>query len=462
MPKRKDKSQTNSRANSSIIILIILISVLITYVGPQANFTASALASCTDSDGGLDYYTYGYVKTWITYRDSCTSSTQLKEYYCSGTAAYVYYNCPNGCSGGKCDQPSPEVNVSNISASRSHLKYVGYWDFAVPINFSDINKTHSYTNLFIMNVKESNLVQSSLEYFKEHGKPRGMKLMLYFGLDADNALWNSKMKGIADNLTSLDLWNDVIAINLVDEPTIRTGYNNDILYNMVSTAENYFRDKPLTMDFFCQNGTTYTVKKCDGSLSKVKCDMGTLPPENLDWLSIDPYFAPCTSNAGGINRDRYISRVKPDIDWAIKWANKSANRSVVLIPQSFYVVDKYGQACKSPWYGNLMPTPQQQRWYYDDAASNEKIVALQWYRYENYYPECSGGCLIGASSWPSMCFQKADKYANIIGNHTKWGKEILCNNTLEQNSVCGVDGKTYQNPDQAKCAGVAIGAYGSC
>ncbi|MFH1173722.1 MAG: hypothetical protein V1725_01170 [archaeon] len=83
-------------------------------------------ASCTDSDGGLNYYTYGWVSGYMagngspyTFYDSC-SGNNVNEWYCSGSAAAIdHYTCPFGCSNGTC------VNQSNQPPSLTYY-YVQY------------------------------------------------------------------------------------------------------------------------------------------------------------------------------------------------------------------------------------------------------------------------------------------------------------------------------------------------
>ncbi len=61
--------------------------------------------SCSDSDG-IDIYTYGYVtRDSSTYNDVCTDTTHVREYWCDGTdVEMTTYECPSGyeCSGGRC------------------------------------------------------------------------------------------------------------------------------------------------------------------------------------------------------------------------------------------------------------------------------------------------------------------------------------------------------------------------
>lgn len=65
--------------------------------------------SCTDSDGGKDYYTKGFVSVFVGHPsdgyhyDACYGD-RLAEYFCNedGTLGSTGYDCPNGCSDGAC------------------------------------------------------------------------------------------------------------------------------------------------------------------------------------------------------------------------------------------------------------------------------------------------------------------------------------------------------------------------
>ena len=64
--------------------------------------------SCSDSDGYNNQYTVGTINVVnnsgsFTFVDSCISSTQGTEYYCSLNKAYSYNTyCSNGCANGAC------------------------------------------------------------------------------------------------------------------------------------------------------------------------------------------------------------------------------------------------------------------------------------------------------------------------------------------------------------------------
>ena len=99
-----------------ILCMIFLASITISsktssHIGPniiKPSMTGMVVgSSCEDSDGGINYYTYGQV-TYRNkvYKDSCSSYT-LIEQYCKGSGtkssrSYVTYVCPDGCSGGAC------------------------------------------------------------------------------------------------------------------------------------------------------------------------------------------------------------------------------------------------------------------------------------------------------------------------------------------------------------------------
>jgi len=75
----------------------------------ESTTTTTVERTCTDSDGGKNYYTYGTVKTKTeissgTYYDLCWSGSDvLHEWYCDGwTVKKVEYECPNGCASGAC------------------------------------------------------------------------------------------------------------------------------------------------------------------------------------------------------------------------------------------------------------------------------------------------------------------------------------------------------------------------
>ncbi|NQU98645.1 hypothetical protein HQ533_04205 [Candidatus Woesearchaeota archaeon] len=70
-------------------------------------------AACEDSDGGLEYYTYGKVftqgNTQPSVIDTCSGST-VNEGICTsdGGATAQRYLCPNGCANGACIEEAPE------------------------------------------------------------------------------------------------------------------------------------------------------------------------------------------------------------------------------------------------------------------------------------------------------------------------------------------------------------------
>jgi hypothetical protein len=75
--------------------------------------------TCTDSDGGKNYYVYGRTNdsTGNINTDACSSSTQLREAYCANSLSqYEWINCQYGCSNGVCNQaPQNQTNQTNTT-----------------------------------------------------------------------------------------------------------------------------------------------------------------------------------------------------------------------------------------------------------------------------------------------------------------------------------------------------------
>jgi|GEM_PF-3343122 len=90
-----------------------------TIVGDVPCYNEMVTATCTDSDGGLDYYVKGNTKgsTYLnineigTLTDHCYNNTYLNEGGCEeGWTGWYSYNCPNGCKDGACvPEPTGEI-----------------------------------------------------------------------------------------------------------------------------------------------------------------------------------------------------------------------------------------------------------------------------------------------------------------------------------------------------------------
>ena len=130
------------------------------------NQTNSTTPTCTDSDGGADYYTYG----WITYTnnpkdilkeyDICSTSQILTERICvdpsNNSKNFVNYNCPNGCSNGVC-LSAPVANGTNqTNINNVRLELLNECEFeAQPENanntwYVDITPNNIYYNITLI------------------------------------------------------------------------------------------------------------------------------------------------------------------------------------------------------------------------------------------------------------------------------------------------------------------------
>lgn len=93
---------------------------------------------------------------------------------------------------------------------------------------------------------------------------------------------------------------------------------------------------------------------------------------------------------------------------------------------------------------------EQQIWNW--VRSDPRFSGIRWFLYADANGTNPPGVLMGTRRFPEI---KA--YHETIGKG-----DVLCNNTWENNPVCGVNDVTYQNPDKAKCVNTAIAHYGQC
>ncbi len=97
-----------------VLIIIFLLSPVL------------ALGVCNDSDGGADYFTYGYVDTekGLLY-DNCTNQATLNEYICADNASgKIVTSCTYGCLNGRCNQsPLDEIKYTFSTLFKSFLGF---------------------------------------------------------------------------------------------------------------------------------------------------------------------------------------------------------------------------------------------------------------------------------------------------------------------------------------------------
>lgn len=104
--------------------------------------TTTIRNTCTDSDGGKNYYVKGDV-TWCIYgiedegcalhTDMCKDENVVLEYYCQENELRgVNFECPNGCENGACVE-KPELTTTTTMSKRCRF-----------LNFQI--KSHAYRN----------------------------------------------------------------------------------------------------------------------------------------------------------------------------------------------------------------------------------------------------------------------------------------------------------------------------
>jgi hypothetical protein len=97
---------------------------------------------CLDSDGGKEYYTYGFVTVYINssstptgITDKCLDSSTLQETYCDGNSnAAIDFMCKNGCLGGACIK---DISLPVISGAQAR-----------PDSYSETGETDDDTEIY--------------------------------------------------------------------------------------------------------------------------------------------------------------------------------------------------------------------------------------------------------------------------------------------------------------------------
>ena len=96
----------------AITMAVFVLSVLMLANGASAwGYWGSS--TCTDTDG-KDFFSQGTVTyRFRDYNDRCYGS-YVKEYFCSyNRLRTTYFRCPDGCSGGACVDPTPQIVCGN-------------------------------------------------------------------------------------------------------------------------------------------------------------------------------------------------------------------------------------------------------------------------------------------------------------------------------------------------------------
>ena len=84
--------------------------------------TTTTLLTCYDSDGGIEIYTYGYVKygTSSYYYDNCADASNLNEGYCLSNTPTLHISqiyCPYGCLNGACIKTTTTTTASTTTTT---------------------------------------------------------------------------------------------------------------------------------------------------------------------------------------------------------------------------------------------------------------------------------------------------------------------------------------------------------
>lgn len=115
--------------NDLLFLVILVVGIGVAYVAINQAYSSGNVvssSSCIDSDGGLDYYTYGHV----TFRNSNSydycSGNSVMEMYCSGNVkAIKKYNCRDGCYDGQCGKTPCVMECNSVGLKECLSTTVG-------------------------------------------------------------------------------------------------------------------------------------------------------------------------------------------------------------------------------------------------------------------------------------------------------------------------------------------------
>ena len=241
-----------------------------------------------------------------------------------------------------------------------------------------MEETYDYTNvahIHLHGFDNFNDFKSALQKAKDYNLKTIVGINSLF-INNPLSQWDNAVKSFRESLSD-DLIDNILAIYVIDEPV---GCGDEIKNNLqqtISITKKYFPNKPTIINFNSQLIN---------------------PPNNVDWIAIDPYFNPTEGDCE--QWDRFNREVTPLMDWA-----KSFDKPIVLIGQSFYYRN---------FVDYVMPSPCQQQWYYDRALSEPQVNTLLWFVYTSWNNFPNGENIGGAENHPE-----------IIEFHKKIGKEII-------------------------------------
>jgi len=138
--------------------------------------TTTTIISCTDSDGGKNYYEKGYVEADVILgvgitEDICLDEIELREMFCNenNEGEPYLYKCPDGCEDGVC-----------ISATTTTLEETT----TIPTEFT------------VTNFDCNSVSEGCYECLIEYPATSSQKAVMFLMSDADGKVWKSGLENI--------------------------------------------------------------------------------------------------------------------------------------------------------------------------------------------------------------------------------------------------------------------------
>ncbi len=275
LKKNKESRKRVVRVKKDLTFLVALMLTLVSFFAAQEQLTGRVTHDCTDTDGGIEYFTKGTVtvdEEELT--DSCQQDALL-EYYCSQNQARVkVYICPEGCNEGICQQEEQQGSRESIRiGTNTNQVEIGEYLGDVVDTLTD-TRTPALASSTISTGKSTTLANQYIR-FKDTDFSSGRILFTeddhnevddFLVFEEDNVTFEYELEftpGLASNIESNKL------VDLEDEELLMLGRiytiaeaekrGNRITLNMLAGAiqDTIAEGETKTYTY---NGKTYTVK----------------------------------------------------------------------------------------------------------------------------------------------------------------------------------------------------------
>lgn len=320
----------------------------------QTNQTQQNSVTCTDSDGGKDYFKKGYFTNsqGSGGEDACFDSNTLLEGYCDSSCNHglctIFYNCSDGCVDGVCLRMAQNQTQQNTPTCTDSDDGLDFYTKGNTKSGEDIWRDYCIGDSVQEQYCEGNIAKQYQSYKCSNGCEDGacIRESMESCLNNPNKYWDQKTENCYDyKLSSIkELCDDpdggkrphvsahtfgFRSYSSADDPDkdlrIRTGgkdscLDEEMLIEHYCSTEGYIMSYQLKCEFGCRND------KCEGTQEEIDPEQAPIKLPRNDFVrnityvckgcEIDNKCYPFTYRKGGkycsIEEETFISQRQPD------------------------------------------------------------------------------------------------------------------------------------------------------